>query len=343
MATYILYTFNIKLLIIQFKYLENIGRFFNSILNKNKNGGINVNSFKESESVILFCIETTGTPVKEILSKKLNISSRLVRKLQESNGILLNGNKVSMDKITTKGDTLIIEMDDENQEIKPQDIPLDIIYEDYDLIVVNKQPYILVHPTKNHKDNTIANGLANYFKEKNINKKIRFVNRLDMNTSGILVIAKNPFGHQQMAQQFENNTVDKRYIAVVNGRLDKEYGVIDKPIGRSNEDSIKNLVTKKGRRAITKYWVIERYNNATMLEVKIETGRTHQIRVHLNHIGHPIIGDTLYYKTSELIDRQALHSYSLEFNIPRDGRKIKIYADLPEDMRRLIQSLKTIK
>ncbi len=200
---------------------------------------------------------------------------------------------------------------------------------------------MVVHPTKSHQENTISNGIAYYFKENNIKRKIRLVNRLDMDTSGVLLIAKSSFAHQQMALQFEKNLVEKRYMAVVNGIVEKDQDTIDLPIGREEEKSIRKTVTPKGQRAITKYKVIERYKNATLLDIEIITGRSHQIRVHLNHIGHSVIGDSLYFETSPpYINRQALHSYYLKLKQPRTKEILELKANLPRDMEELIEQLK---
>ncbi|KPU27795.1 pseudouridylate synthase [Caloranaerobacter sp. TR13] len=294
---------------------------------------------KESESVIDFYVDEDGLLIKEILKEKYNISDRFLKKLERTKSVFLNGSRIKTNKITKKGDKITIVMDDETDENIPQQIPIEVIYEDFDLLILNKPPKIVVHPTKSHPDNTIANGVAYYFKQKKIKKKVRFVNRLDMDTSGILVIAKNPFAHQQLAQQFEYNIVEKRYLAIVEGIVKDDEGTIKNAIGRYDDISIKRTVLENGKIAITNYKVLERYKNATLLEIHIETGRTHQIRVHLSHIGHPIIGDSLYNKPSQLIDRQALHSYSLKFITPRKKERKLVFAQLPEDMKLLIEKL----
>jgi 23S rRNA pseudouridine1911/1915/1917 synthase len=232
-------------------------------------------------------------------------------------------------------------MEDENESINPEPIDLDIVFEDNDLLILNKPPNIVVHPTKSHQTNTLSNGIANYFLQNNINKKIRFVNRLDMDTTGILIVAKNSFAHQQMAIQFEDNTVIKRYLTVVSGNVKSNEDIIDEPIGREDENSIKKVVSSSGQKALTKYNVIELYKNATLLEVQIFTGRSHQIRVHLEHIGHPIIGDVLYNEESPLIKRQALHSNYLKALHPRTKEEIEFYAPLPNDISNLIRLLES--
>lgn len=294
---------------------------------------------KENESIIIFNVEEDGKTLEEYLYHK-DLSGRLFRRLYKGKNIFINGKVERKSHLVKKGDTISIEMEDEKDNTKPQPIPLNIIYEDMDLIVLNKQPFMVVHPTKSHQENTISNGISYYFKSQGINKKIRFVNRLDMDTSGILIVAKSPFAHQQMALQFENNQVEKRYMAVVNGIVEKDEDIIDLPIGREEEKSIRKTITEEGKDSTTKYKVIERYKDATLLDIQIFTGRSHQIRVHLNHIGHPIIGDSLYFETSKYIERQALHSYYLKGKLPRSKEVFEFKASLSKDIEKLIGILK---
>ena len=214
-------------------------------------------------------------------------------------------------------------------------------YDDFDIIMVNKPPFMVVHPTKSHFDNTIANGITYYIKEKNEKVKVRFVNRLDMNTSGLVIVAKNAYAHHTLSVDMGNDAVEKKYITVVKGNIENDEGTINEPIYRPTEDSIKRIVDEKGQASITHYKVLERLNDATVVEVKLETGRTHQIRVHMSHIGHGIIGDELYgYVDESLINRQALHAYSLSFNQPRTKENLEFKAELPNDIKNLIEKLR---
>ncbi len=289
---------------------------------------------KKLEKNIIFKVEESGKTLEDFLLEQ-NISSRLFRRVYKSKNVFVNGILKNKNENLNIGDTVIISIEDEMDNTLPQNIPLDIVYEDMDILALNKPPFIVVHPTKSHQENTLSNGIAYYFKENNIKRKIRLVNRLDMNTSGILLVAKSSFAHQQMALQFENNEVEKRYIAVVDGIVEKDKGIIDLPIGREEEKSIRKIVTSDGKEAITKYKVIERYNNTTLLDIELVTGRSHQIRVHLNHIGHPIIGDTLYFEPSEHINRQALHAYYLKIKQPRTYEEIELKAKLPKDIEKI--------
>lgn len=299
-----------------------------------------MNLFKESESVIIFNCNRNDLNLEEFLYTK-DISGRLFRRLYKSKQIYTNGIFIRKSIKLRSGDIVSLYMEDENESINPEPIDLDIVFEDNDLLILNKPPNIVVHPTKSHQTNTLSNGIANYFLQNNINKKIRFVNRLDMDTTGILIVAKNSFAHQQMAIQFEDNTVIKRYLTVVSGNVKSNEDIIDEPIGREDENSIKKVVSSSGQKALTKYNVIELYKNATLLEVQIFTGRSHQIRVHLEHIGHPIIGDVLYNEESPLIKRQALHSNYLKALHPRTKEEIEFYAPLPNDISNLIRLLES--
>lgn len=299
-----------------------------------------MNLFKESESVIIFNCNRNDLNLEEFLYTK-DISGRLFRRLYKSKQIYTNGIFVRKSIKLRSGDIVSLYMEDENESINSEPIDLDIVFEDNDLLILNKPPNIVVHPTKSHQTNTLSNGIANYFLKNNIKKKIRFVNRLDMDTTGILIVAKNSFAHQQMAIQFEDNTVIKRYLTVVSGNVKSNEEIINEPIGREDENSIKKVVSPSGQKALTKYNVIELYKNATLLEVQIFTGRSHQIRVHLEHIGHPIIGDVLYNEESPLIKRQALHSNYLKALHPRTKEEIEFYAPLPNDISNLIRLLES--
>lgn len=299
-----------------------------------------MNLIEESQNIILITGEDGDENLEEFLLRK-DISRRFFRKTYKEKGIYINGKFKNRKTLLKKGDVVSIFMKDEENNIEPEKMELDIIYEDFDLLILNKKPYQVVHPTKSHNTNTLSNGISYYFKEKNIKKKIRFVNRLDMNTSGILIVAKNPFAHQQIALQFEKDIVEKKYKALVDGIVKKDEDSIDLPIGKE-ENSIKYTVSKSGQKSLTKYKVIDRYKKGSLLELQIFTGRTHQIRVHLSYIGHPIIGDTLYNIESPYIKRQALHSFYLKIKTPRRGKDLKLFADLPNDMKNLIKELKII-
>jgi len=303
-------------------------------------------NIEQNENLIIYTVNenSDGKEIKQVLKSELNISSRLLTKLKKQEAVLLNGKYAKNHTIVKSGDVIQIIMVEPENQFEPQDIPLNIVYEDIDVIIINKQPGIVVHPTKSHPTNTIANALAYYLKEKEINCRIRFVNRLDMDTSGLLIIAKNAFTHHVISEQMQQDLVQKKYLTFVEGSLDYDEGTIDKPIYRPSDDAVKRVVDDRGQRSVTKYKVVERFKDASLLEIELLTGRTHQIRVHLEHLGHPLIGDKLYGNSGNehLIDRQALHACYLKFYQPRFKNIVEISASLPEDMEKLRKTLKNI-
>ena len=279
--------------------------------------------------------------LKEILLDKLQFSVRSLSKMKREQSVLVNGNFTKPSTKIKKGDLIEVKIEEDMANFEPQDLNLDILYDDFDIIMVNKPPFMVVHPTKSHNDKTIANGVTDYIIKQNEKVKIRFVNRLDMNTSGLVIVAKNAYAHHTLSLDMGENKVEKKYITVVKGIVKDEFGTINAPIYRPTEDSVKRVVDERGQASVTHYKVLERLNDATVLEVKLETGRTHQIRVHMAYIGHGIIGDELYgYVDEALINRQALHAYSLAFEQPRTKEELKFEAKLPKDIEELIQKLK---
>ncbi|HOK62861.1 MAG TPA: RluA family pseudouridine synthase [Soehngenia sp.] len=270
-----------------------------------------------------------------------DISNRLYRSLYQNKRIYKNGAPLTKDFIVKKNDIITIFFEDEVSDIQPQEMDIDIVYEDDDIIVVNKPPFILVHPTKNYPDNTLSNGVAFYFKQNNLKRKIRIVNRLDRDTSGLVIFAKNQFAHQQMALQLEDGRLEKYYYAIVEGLVNDDEGIIEQPIAQKI-DSYGREIREDGDYSKTYYKVLERLTDITLLKVKTFTGRTHQIRVHLDFIGHPIIGDSLYHQKNDFINRQALHASSLIFYQLRTKSKIELVTDIPEDMKSLLKRYKSV-
>ncbi len=291
------------------------------------------------DNCLNYTIQENDKSVKEILLDELNFSRRLTVKLEENKKVFLNGKPVRLKKRVYIDDVITVYFEDEQKdEYDPVEIPLNILYEDDSMLIVDKPPFMVVHPTKSHFNDTLANGVRFYYDSKNIKSKIRLVNRLDMNTSGIVIIAKNSFIHNELSKQMKENTVEKYYYAIAEGTIIQDSGTINAPIARLNEDDIMRVVDSSGKECITHYEVIDRFNDMTLLRLKLETGRTHQIRVHLKHIRHPIIGDTLYNKESSLINRQALHCSEMSFIHPITKKWIKIEADFPEDFKRIIKN-----
>ena len=287
-----------------------------------------------------------GTKIREYLKIELGLSTRLIRSASIDKRIFVNDEVVKMNRILNAGEIIKIDLaKDESQDIAPEKMDIDIIYEDEDILVVNKKPFMVVHPTKSYQSGTLANGVINYFAESNQNCIVRLVSRLDMNTSGLIIIAKNQFSHGMLSKEMTENKVEKRYLAIVHGIMKEKQGTIDLPIYKPEdvENGTKRIIDERGQRSITHYKVVEEFKDSSLVECKLETGRTHQIRVHLNHLGHPIYGDTLYgygEEEEELIKRQALHAYGLNFKSPRTGEELTLRAELPNDMKELINKLK---
>lgn len=292
-------------------------------------------------NIISYINEEENLTLKEVLLDKLNFSVRSLSKMKRYKTVKVNNTYIRPADKINKGDLIEVRIDEDMADFKPQDLKLSILYDDFDIIMVNKPPFMVVHPTKSHYENTIANGVTHYIMEKDEKVKVRFVNRLDMNTSGLVIVAKNPYAQFVLSSDMKDNKVEKIYIAVVKGVVESDFGTINEPIYRPTDDSIKRIVHEDGQPSVTHFEVVERLKDATVLKLKLETGRTHQIRVHLNHIGHGIIGDELYgYVDENLIKRQALHAYNLKFKQPRTRENLEFNAPLPKDMEELIEKLK---
>lgn len=265
------------------------------------------------------------------------MSTRLTRKLLRSGLITINNVSARSNDLLREGDRVEVVLETkETQDIIPQDIPIEVVYEDLDLLIVNKPPFMVVHPTKSHQENTLANGVINYFKNTNQDCIVRLVNRLDRDTSGLVMIAKSQYAHQGMARKLDNNQIEKTYIAVVEGRLEGK-DTIDMPIDRPTLESMKREVMEGGQRAVTHYETLISSEIMSILSIRLETGKTHQIRVHMKSIGHPIVGDSLYGETSPYIDRQALHAHKLKFSGLRDDIGKEVYTEIPDDMKKLFE------
>lgn len=285
-----------------------------------------------------FYIDKHGDKIKKVLAEKLYFSNRLMRKLEDSGNIYLNDKKAKLDKNTYIDDILRVDFEDEENIYKGNNIDLDILYEDEDILALNKPAYILVHPSKEERKDTLANGVVTYFKSKDIKRKIRFVNRLDMNTSGVVLLAKNSYGQSRLMREMKKNKVTKKYLAIVEGYFEKEAGEISKSIGLASGENIKRNVMDSGDFCKTKYKVVEELkNNLSLVEVELETGRTHQIRVHMAYLNHPLLGDELYGETSKLIDRQALHCLEMIFESTRSKKIVSVKAPLPKDLEKILE------
>ena len=267
--------------------------------------------------------------VRQVVTGKFNISYSLLLKLKKNNKILLNGTSTYLDKEIFNGDNITINIDfeEDNSNIVPTKMDLSILYEDEYLLIIDKPAGIPVHPSIIHFEDSLSNGVKYYFDTINLHKKIRPVNRLDRNTSGIVIFAKNEYIHDMLSKQMQNKQFKKEYIAICEGIFDKKQDTINAPIARKADSIIERCVSPNGDVAITHYSVLKEFckNNETFSEVlvNLETGRTHQIRVHMAYIWHPIVGDSLYGNESDLITRQALHAYKVEFIHPITSKKLE--------------------
>ncbi|MCG0274768.1 MAG: RluA family pseudouridine synthase [Thermosediminibacteraceae bacterium] len=274
-----------------------------------------------------------GLTVGEFL-KARGFSRRVLKRLKNESKILLNGDPVYVSTKVSCSDVIEVDLSEET-DIKPSFVPLDILYEDEHIIVLNKQPGIVVHPTPFHYDNTIANGVVYYLKQKGKKGGFHPVNRLDRDTSGVLIIALNQYMHH-FIQNYGG--IKKRYIAVVKGTIKEDEGVIEDRIGRKEGSLIERKVVESGKKAITRFKVMKRLPGFTVLDVEPVTGRTHQIRVHLSHKGHHVAGDTLYGGNCDKIKRQALHCIEMSFLYPvKKGARVTFKAPLPSDIISLIE------
>lgn len=278
--------------------------------------------------------------VLHVLKEQFLLSDRLITKLKKANKIYLNSLPTYTKKSVTVGDTVsvLIDFEEDNSNIVASNIPLNIIYEDDYLLVLNKPANIAIHPSILHFDNSLSNGVKFYFDKLGLKKKIRIVNRLDRNTSGIVILAKNEYIQECLIKQMKTNEFKKEYLAIAKGILESKSDTLNFPIARKEGSIIERTVSSDGDSAITHYDVVKEFNNLSLVHIVLETGRTHQIRVHFSHIGHPILGDTLYGSPSELINRQALHSYKLTFIHPVTKKVVSLEAPLPNDIKNIINN-----
>lgn len=334
--------------------------------------------------------EDEGMTVKVLLRSKFSFSSRLLTKLKYQHLVFLNGTETAGWITPKAGDVLSIKLPEEKSDFPAEDIPINPVYEDDDLLIINKQPGVIVHPTKGHPYHTIANGLMKYMEDTDQSFKIRFVNRLDMDTTGLLIVAKNSHAQDDVVKQMKAGLTEKRYIALAAGIIEEDRFTIDLPIGRPDPEDVRRRVMETGGYpSVTHVKVLERFSGDgfgsglaayrgykdsmaeagisepvfkpgdlitvkgdlitvtelpagfTLVELLLETGRTHQIRVHMSHIGHPLIGDHLYGGYNPvLLQRQALHAFRLKFRHPVTGEFLEIEAPLPEDMENLLKKIR---
>lgn len=287
-------------------------------------------------------LENKYVNVKQVLKEYFEISDRLLLKLKKNQRIFLNNEKVFVNAPVNINDTILVDLDfkEETENILPTKMKLDILYEDASLLIINKPFGIPVHPSILHFEDSLSNGVKFYFNSINLYKKIRPVNRLDKDTSGIVIFAKNEYIQEALIRQMKNNTFKKEYLSILEGHLEKAYGTIDAPIARKEGSIIEREINSNGEKAITHYELIKNFNKndkeLSLVKFTLETGRTHQIRLHSKYINHSILGDSLYGNSSILISRQALHAYKITFIHPLSKKTISLETDLPEDMKKII-------
>lgn len=283
--------------------------------------------------------------IDSYLIEKLNLSRSKIQNMIKNKQILVNNKETKNSYILKNGDIITSEeYVEEEMKAVPEKMDLDIVYEDEDVIVVNKKNGMVVHPAVGNKHGTLVNGLLYHSKLSDINGEFRpgIVHRIDAYTTGLLVIAKNNEAHLSLAKQLEEKTTTRKYIALVHGIVNTDTGTIDAPIGRDANDRKKMAVTDvNAKNAVTHFKVLERYKNTTLIELQLETGRTHQIRVHMNYIGYPVVNDPVYGKR-KLFDNtgQCLHAKTLGFIHPRTGKYMEFTSELPECFINILNQVK---
>lgn len=282
--------------------------------------------------------------IDKFLSLKMDLSRNKIQKLIDEGNILVNGSKINNNYKVNLGDVIEVtnlKSVQVNNDLIPCDIPLDIVYEDDDLLIINKKSGMVTHPAPGNYENTLVNALIGKYQLSNNELRPGIVHRLDKDTSGLMLVAKNDYTHEKLSNMIQEKKVERYYLALVEGTFNHETGTIDAPIGRDPKNREKQIVTSvNSKKAITHFKVIKRYNNYTLIECKLETGRTHQIRVHMAYINHPVVGDPLYGKKIKDSDfGQLLHSYKIKFSHPRTGKIIEFEKEPPEEFQTILKNL----
>ena len=292
-------------------------------------------------------IKEAGNRLDKALADLTELSRSQANEAIKAGTVLVNGKSAKAKYAVIEGDVITYELPEEEVlEYKAEDIPLDIIYEDADVAVVNKPQGMVVHPSAGHTSGTLVNALMYHVKDlSSINGVVRpgIVHRIDKDTSGLLMIAKNDKAHNALAAELKDKKSLRKYVAIVHGNLPNDRGVIEAPIGRSDKDRKKQAVTAKGKPAVTRFTVLERFGNYTLVELQLETGRTHQIRVHMAYIGHPVAGDPLYGPRKTLKGHgQFLHAKTLGFTHPTTGELVEFTAEEPAIFKETLEKLREV-
>lgn len=279
--------------------------------------------------------------INQILKQEFDISARLLHKLIINEHVLLNNTKTDTRNFVNIGDVITVNLnfEEESENIVSTNMNLNIVYEDDSLLIINKPIGTAVHPSILHYKDSLSNGVKFYFESIGLKRKIRPVNRLDFNTSGLIIFAKNEYVQECLIRQMNKHIFQKKYIAIVSGRFKNKVGCINLPIARKENSIIERCISDSGQEAITDYEVLKEFkidsSFISVVKCSLKTGRTHQIRVHMSEIGHPLLGDSMYGTDSNLIARQALHSYEISFIHPISHKKLDFICDLPEDMKKI--------
>lgn len=277
-----------------------------------------------------------GRTVRDVLQKRYGVSRRLLIRAKFKGLITRNGQLVFVNEQLRAGDEIAVMVTEDAEEtVAPEAMPLSIRFEDDDLMVIAKPAGLVVHPTGNHAGGTLANGVIAYWQQRGEHRKFRAVNRLDKDTSGLLIVAKNQWAHEQFSRMQQERTLHRIYQAIAEGEVEPDEGTIDAPIGLAEDSFITRQIRPDGQKAVTHFRLLARGNGLSHLELKLDTGRTHQIRVHMSSLGHPLAGDDLYGGGRQLIGRQALHAFRLAFVHPRSGQRMEWTEPLPTDMSEL--------
>lgn len=289
--------------------------------------------------------EHRGMNVRDYLRQVQGFSRRMLIaiKHQEEGGILVNEIPVTVRFLLSEGDEIEVIFPEEEKGplMKAEDLRLKIVYEDDAIIVIDKQPFMATLPSRHHLTGTLANGVLGHYERKGLTNTVHVVTRLDRNTSGLVLIAKNSYSHSIMAETQKAGSLSRKYQAIIEGDIKKDQGTIHAPIDRKEDSIIERMVKNTGKDAITHFHVLDRLADHSFVEIELETGRTHQIRVHFSHIGHPLAGDDLYGGHTDHMKRHALHCFELEFQHPLRLEKLKVRSELPEDMKQLLTKLRS--
>jgi RluA family pseudouridine synthase len=275
--------------------------------------------------------------VKDIIYGRLSLSRGMLRRMKQGGGVFLNGKRDFITRRVKAGDEIEVVFFDEQTNLVGERIPLQVVYEDDFLMAVNKPPGMPVHPTGAYTSGTLANGVAYHYAQQGLSTKVRLVHRLDKDTSGLVLVAKEPYTLERLIRQRAEGRLRREYLAIVVGRLPQPAGTITYPIGLIEGWGVRRGHDPQGKAAHTEYRVVRQGKDWSLVQVTLGTGRTHQIRVHMEAIGHPLVGDPMYGREAEGFSRQALHAWRLEFTHPRTGKGVRLRVPLPDDMLQLLK------